>query len=505
MGNAEPLGPPGTLSPPETLGDGPHPRHGTLVVRLSLVLVGIAALLAIWLLAVVAPALDTTLTRYGEETLQETKQTMRRVSEEQTRQSSQVLIDLIGHTTAARARALQDLPLESLGDVRAIRSAVVREDHQRSERQRSNVRMLAAEMQRRANRDLDERMQRHTEARLRREHEFVRGLNRTHLVLVAATLATLLLVLGFGLHRFVVRPAARLRAATRRVAAGELAADLPPPGPGELGDLTRDFAAMVAQLRTQRDELQHLADNLESEVQAKTRDLQATVRQLAQAERLAALGTLAGGVAHEFRNVIGGIRGCADELLAGDADADQRETLGVITRATERAQGIVQQLQRFAQEPDREPATLDVVDVLDEALRLCEPAARRHDVQVERRFADDLVVTGDAGSLHQVFVNLFVNAVQAMADGGVLRCIAARDGDAVVVQVADTGPGIAADALPHVFDPFFTTRADAERAEQRGSGLGLAVTYGIVQAHGGEITVTSQPGEGATFTVRLPR
>lgn len=480
-------------------------QRGALAVRLSLVLVGVAALLAVWLLAVVAPALDATLTRYGEETLRETRDTMRRVSEQQTRQSSQVLIDLIGHTTAARARALTDLPLESLGDVQAIRSAVVREDQQRSERQRSNVRLLAAEMQRRANRELDERLQRHTEARLRREHEFVQGLNRTHLLLVAATLTTLLLVLGLGLHRFVVRPASRLRAATRRVAAGELAGDLPPPGPGELGDLTRDFTAMVAQLRAQRDELQHFADNLETEVQAKTRDLEATVRQLAQAERLAALGTLAGGVAHEFRNVIGGIRGCADELLAGEADDGQRETLAVIQRATERAQGIVQQLQRFAQEPEREPVATDVVAVVDEALALCAPAARRHDVQVERHFADDLNVTGDAGALHQVFVNLFVNAIQAMPDGGTLRCAAERDGEDVIVRVTDTGPGIDADALPHVFDPFFTTRADAERREQRGTGLGLSVTYGIVQTHGGSIEAASPQGQGATFVVRLPR
>lgn len=478
----------------------------TLAARLLFALTAVTVLLAVWLLLVVSPRVGTMLAEFGRATLVESTETMQDVSGEQTRQSSQVLIDLIRHTASARERALQDLPLETLGgDVAAIRTAIVAEDAERSRRQRRNVEVLASEMQRRADRDMNRRLDELATARSRREHDFVRDLTTTHLTLVAVTLLALLLVLGFGLHRFVVRPTLRLRAATQRVASGESHVDLPPPGRGELGDLTRDFGAMLAQLQQSRSELQHLADNLEIEVQHKTRDLQASHRQLVQSERLAALGTLAGGFAHEFHNVIGGIRGCTDELLQGESDGERRETLSVIVRASERAAGIVQQLQRFAQKPSHERASIDATAVLQEALRLCEPAARRQSVEIERTFYGDCSLTGDEASLHQVFVNLLVNALQAMPKGGTLTVQVRGEQDEVAVLVSDSGQGIEPAALPHVFDPFFTTRADARDPAARGTGLGLSVSYGIVTEHGGSIAARSEPGHGATFEVRLPR
>ena len=480
--------------------------HHQLVWRLLLALGTVAILLAVWLLLVVAPGTGIALSSFSQATLQESTQTMRQVSGEQIRQSSTVLIDLIGHTATAREHALQDLPLEALaGDVDAIRTAILREDAERSARQRRNVELLATEMRRRADRYMHDRIEQLRDVRATREAAFVEDLSRTHLLLVVVALTTLLLVLAFGLHRFVVRPTMRLRATTQRIANGELSIDLPPPGRGEVGDLTRDFAAMIEQLRTSRRELRSLADNLEVEVQSKTRALETSHRQLAQAERLAALGTLAGGMAHEFHNVIGGIRGCADELRIDESDEDRRETLSVITRATERAAGIVQQLQRFAQKPSREHAEVDAIAVLNEALGLCEPAARRQKVAIEKQFFDACRLTADADGLHQVFVNLFVNALQAMPEGGTLWLTAQTSGPDVVITVRDSGTGIAESALPHVFDPFFTTRADANAPEQRGSGLGLSVSYGIVAEHGGQISVSSAPGEGAKFTVRLPR
>lgn len=477
-----------------------------LAVRLSAVIALVALLLLVWLLLVVTPATGESLSGFTRRTLDESTATMREVIGEQTRQSSTVLVDLIRHTTSARAQALEDLPLESLGgDVARIRAAIVQEDAERSARQRRNVEVLAAEMQRRADADIIARLERLSAQRAERERRFVADVSRTHLVLVAVTLTALLLVLGFGMNRLVVAPARRLRRATQRIADGLLATELPPAVPGELGELTRDFGAMMQQLRQSRAELQHLADNLEHEVQKKTADLETSHRQLAAAERYAALGTLAGGVAHEFHNVIGGIRGCAAELLADERDDERRETLAVIERAADRGSAIVQRLQRFAQQPPLERrADTDVAECLADALALCEPAARRQQVHIERDLESDCRIDADPDGLHQVFVNVLVNALQAMPDGGRLRVSLTRTDEHVVARFRDTGPGIPGELLARVFEPFFTTRADVADPARRGSGLGLSISYGIVNSHGGSITASSPDGGGAEFVVRLP-
>lgn len=487
-------------------------RRPTLAQWLVIALVGSAALLAAVLLLLVAPTTAAALREHGAATLQQSAAQMRELTERQIVAQSRVLVDLIRNNAASRGDALRDLPLESYGgDVAAMRDAVLREDAERSDRQCRNVDLLAAEVRRRAEGDIAAALAAIRTEEAERSRQFLAGLGRSHLGLVAATLTALVLVLGVGLHFLVVRPAMRLRRATRRVTFGALEVDLPSPPRGELGDLTNDFSFMVAELQRARERTRQLTENLEHEVAKKTehlertlRDLRASHSQLAQAERLAALGTLAGGVAHEFHNVIGGIRGCTKELLADEQDADRRETLAVIHRASERATGIVQQLQRFARAPVARQQQVDLAVVLTDALRLCEPAARRQGVQVATTLAP-VAVTADGDALHQVFVNLLVNALQAMPSGGALRVELTADADTARATVADSGPGIPAAALPHVFEPFFTTKAGADDPAMRGSGLGLAVSFGIVTAHGGSITAASPPGGGACFTVALPR
>jgi signal transduction histidine kinase len=492
-----------TTSPPRARGYAP------LAVRFAVGVLALAAALAAVLLLWLEPRTARSFAALGADFLRDGSTAMRELSHDQSLQTSDLLADALRASATDRSKALEGLPLA--GDAAAVRAAIAADDARRSAHERQNVVAMVDATRRAAEASIDARLRALAAAQQARTDQLVAELRTNHLLLVAAVLLLTLAGLGFALHRVVVAPAQRLRRQAQRVAAGDLAPAPPPPPRDELGLLAQDFAAMTEQLRAARDGQRRLAAGLADQVADKTAhlqralaDLQASHAQLAQAERLAALGTLAGGVAHEFHNVIGGIRGCAADLAADEQDGDRKETLAVILRAADRATAIVRELQRFARRSLDKQSDCDVAALLEDALRLCEPAARRQAVAVARSFAAGLVVRGDADGLHQVFVNLFVNALQAMPDGGALRVTAGRDAGDVVVTVADTGSGIAAEHLPHVFEPFFTTKRDARDPGQGGSGLGLSVSYGIVAAHRGAIAVASQPGAGATFTVRVP-
>lgn len=489
------------------------PFGARLGTRLTFALCALLLLFGLALTSFVVPRTARAFAQHGDALMDEGTALMHRFAAQQIAASHTVFVDLIRHTTAARQRALDDLPWELHGgDLAGARAAIESADRQRGQQQLRNASTLADEMQRRSLARIDTQLRALAADQEQRTAAFAASLRQTHLMLVAFAFVLLLVVLGAGLHFLVVRPVSRLRQATQRIAAGDLAIDLPPPTDDELGELTRDFDRMAKQLRSSHAALQQFAEGLEAEVRKKTAHLERALaelrtshQQLAQAERLAALGTLAGGIAHEFHNVIGGIRGCAAELMAGEPEAESRETLAVIQRAADRATTIVQQLLRFARHSVEATADVDPAEVVEDALRLCEPAARRQGVQVERHLARGALVHADPDALHQVFVNLCTNALQAMPSGGTLRATVADDGDAVRIEIADTGVGIAPEDLPHVFEPFFTTRAGDPDPARRGSGLGLSVSYGIVTAHGGRIEVASTKGAGAVFTVRLPR
>ncbi len=493
-------------------GQAPPPRHRwPLARRLAAILLLLTAGLATLLVGWLEPRMARTFAKLGADFLIDGSAAMRELVHEQSRHTNDLVVNMLAHTTADRDRALRELHLEAFGGGETIRAAITADDARRSAHDRQRAVVLTYGAEQRSSASIDARLRALAGAQAARTDEFVAELRRDHLLLVGLALTTLLLVLGYGQQRLVVRPTRRLREATQRVAAGELDVALPPAAGDELGDLTRDFARMVQQLQTARIEQQRLTDGLAGQVADKTRhleqalaDLRASHQQLAAAERLAALGTLAGGIAHEFHNVIGGIRGCTQELLQDERDPERQQTLAVITRAADRATGIVQQLSRFARRSIERAGELDPVAVVEDALRLCEPAARRQQVAVQRDYADGLRLHGDADGLHQVCVNLLVNALQAMPNGGSLQVRVARRGDEIELAIRDSGTGIDPAHLPHIFEPFFTTRGDAAAPDQRGSGLGLSVSWGIVQAHHGRIEAESVRGSGSTFTVRLP-
>lgn len=224
--------------------------------------------------------------------------------------------------------------------------------------------------------------------------------------------------------------------------------------------------------------------------------------QLQQREKLSSIGLLAAGVAHEINTPLTGVSSYTQMLLGMIAESDPKNALlQKIRRQTERAAGIVNNLLNFSRMGvGGEFTPVDVNRVLDDTLQLLEPQLRQSRIELIREYEGGLPrAFGNAGKLQQVFTNLILNARDAIIDGGHITLRTVSEDESVRIEVTDTGIGIASEALARIYDPFFTTKGVG-----RGTGLGLAVTYGIVQEHGGRITAESAPGQGTTFRIVLP-
>jgi PAS domain S-box-containing protein len=223
--------------------------------------------------------------------------------------------------------------------------------------------------------------------------------------------------------------------------------------------------------------------------------------QLLQAEKLSSLGLLAAGIAHEVNTPITGISSCAQMLLKTTPEGDVRKPLlEKIEKQTFRAAEIVNGLLNFARMNGAEYADLDIDALIRESLALLEHAISQNRVTIEYAPGSDLPkIYGNAGKLQQVFVNLFLNARDAMPSGGSLRIETSKNDTMVVVDISDSGSGISPENIRKIFDPFFTTKSTG-----KGTGLGLAVAYGIIQEHGGRIFVDSIPEQGTHFQLKLP-
>ena len=216
-------------------------------------------------------------------------------------------------------------------------------------------------------------------------------------------------------------------------------------------------------------------------------------------ERLVALGRLAAGVAHEINTPLANILLISESLQRHTKDPQVRERAQSIARQVEHASKIVHGLLDFSRGRPTSPIDLDLASVVEEALGFLQ-GKQSPDVEVVRETsAAPLIVQADHSQLLQVFVNLIQNGFDAMGGHGTLRIRSRVTGKWAEVSVSDSGPGLAPEIVPHLFEPFFTTKGD-----NGGTGLGLSICHGIIARHGGELTVQSQVGEGATFTVRLP-
>jgi two-component system NtrC family sensor kinase len=295
------------------------------------------------------------------------------------------------------------------------------------------------------------------------------------------------LVVSSFLARGVLKPIKHLVFASRQLAEGDLEHQVKLKSKDEIGELGETFNLMASSLKERDDKLK-----------------EHTSQQIMKSERLATLGQLAAGVAHEINNPLGTISIYAQMILdeLGKDNDSCRESLEVVMKQTNRAGRIVKDLLEFARQSEPEMRILNINDVLRKAIEITTHSAELQNISLAKYLVGELPdVQGDTDKLQQVFVNIIINAIQAMPEGGELT-VGTRlteDGEFVEVEISDTGCGIPQEHLSKLFDPFFSTKGTGE-----GTGLGLSVSLGIIQKHKGTIDVKSKVGVGSTFTIRLP-
>ncbi|MDB4968397.1 MAG: histidine kinase [Myxococcales bacterium] len=316
----------------------------------------------------------------------------------------------------------------------------------------------------------------------------------------AAGLIALVVALAFA--RRLTAALEQLTRAARALGEGKLDTRVALSSDDEVGTLARTFNQMGEELSTSRREIERWNQELEGRVQERTRELKEAQAQLVQAQKLAALGQLGAGLAHEINNPLGGVIGHVQLLLADKApQSDDYDALKHIEEGARRASEVVQNLLRFSvqrKEPVRTGVDLD--KLVRDTLSLTESLIRDQKIDLVYDLAGDKPrARADAGQLAQVLLNLVANARTAMPAGGRLRVATRKEGNQAVVVVEDSGKGIAPEIKERIFEPFFTTKDDWSNV-----GLGLSVSYRIVEEHGGRIAVDSEVGRGSVFTVYLP-
>jgi two-component system NtrC family sensor kinase len=312
---------------------------------------------------------------------------------------------------------------------------------------------------------------------------------------------------GLFLLLTVHRPVRQLVEGTRQVAAGNLDYQIRVTSSDEIGQLASSFNEMTRFLQQAREQNESWSRTLEKRIQEKTDELSQIHEQILQVEKMASLGRLSATVAHELNNPLEGIltyAKLAARRLQKVQDAGVqpiREDLELIIREVQRCGNIVKNLLLFSRKQVGEFGVAPAAEIVEQAVRLVQHHFDISGVSFRQQMrAPDASILCDRNQIQQALLALFVNAVEAMSGGGILLLTVDRDpAGNTVVSVSDTGSGIAPEELPHVFEPFYTTKM-----EGNGVGLGLSVVYGIVERHGGTVSVQSEPGKGTAFSLTFP-
>jgi two-component system NtrC family sensor kinase len=331
---------------------------------------------------------------------------------------------------------------------------------------------------------------------------------------IAGSLALFVVLTGFVtifIWRMVNIPVKKLAIGTQEIVKGNLDHQIDVQTNDEIGSLAISFNQMTQELKRARKELTAWTQTLEQRVTEKTEELRRAQKHMVQIEKMVSLGTLAATVAHELNNPLEGILTYA-KLLRKKLERGTPSTEGaqemiseltLIADETARCGNIVKNLLLFSREKVGEFKDSDLHFIIGQSLRLIDHHLKMNNILSEVEIGEKPVILYcDAHQLEEALLALEINAVEAMPAGGKFRISVMEIEylNAVQIAVSDTGTGINEDDMPHVFEPFYTTKKDG-----KGTGLGLAVVYGIIERHSGSITVDSKPGFGTTFTITLPR
>ncbi len=330
---------------------------------------------------------------------------------------------------------------------------------------------------------------------------------RQVLFVSVVSIVAICVIVALILIHFLTRPVKELVLGTHRISGGDLDHFIPVATNDEMGHLASSFNQMTRDLQRAHAEIQEGMHTLEQKVEERTQELKATQSQLLQSEKLAAVGALAATVAHEINNPLTGVytyirlmeRKIEQGQHAPENIGKYQGYLDTMRREVERTTAIVQNLLDFTRpkEPVRKPMSLQ--KVVDESLSLVRNKLSLNNIEVLNRMRPLPDILADPAHMKQVFINLMINACEAMEEGGTLSidCDCDEAGNTVTVVISDTGVGIDAENLARIFDPFFSTK-------EKGTGLGLSVVHGIVSRHNGKVQIDSAPGRGTQFRILLP-
>ena len=332
---------------------------------------------------------------------------------------------------------------------------------------------------------------------LQKSHEY-----RMQFIIMTCVLLLLIGVLiNFLTQRLVNRPVKRLVRHTTLVAAGKLDVRVPVSSSDELGDLSDTVNRMTESLQKAQEELKDWGTSLEQKVEERSQEIKRIQTQLYRSEKLASLGQLVAGIAHEINNPLTGVL-LFSSIVSSDKRLDPalKADLERVISETSRCADIVKRLLEFSRETPTQRNVLSVNALFDKVINLMDQHPCFHDIEITKNYTLNLPdVIADPGQIQQVLMNLFLNACHAMPGGGSLTLSTriSDDGAFISADVGDSGCGISEEDLNRIFDPFFTTK-------DTGTGLGLSISYGIVVNNGGKLEVKSRIGEGTVFTVVLP-